>query len=276
MRPNHTLQRLRAGDVSFGLWNTTQSPHISRMLAMQGAVDWLLLDGEHSPIDTNTLALSCSAIADASQGRCTPFARVANGTIDQIKRALDSGAQGVLVPLVNTPEQAADVVRFAKYPPEGVRGNGGMLPHLGFAAARPEYTRHANRETMVAIQIETREAIENIDAILAVPGIDCAFIGPNDLHISYGLSPTYWSDAPEFIDAIDRMLAACRHSGVIPGILSADSAQARARAEQGFRFVGFGSDVGLLLAAVGAGCSLLTGRPAPSGGWAGAIRDDIR
>jgi 4-hydroxy-2-oxoheptanedioate aldolase len=276
MRPNHTLQKLRAGQSSFGLWNTTQSPHISRMLAMQGAVDWLLLDGEHSPIDTHTLALSCSAIADASQGRCTPFARVANGTIDQIKRVLDSGAQGVLVPLVNTPEQAADVVRFAKYPPEGVRGNGGMLPHLGFAAVRSEYTRNANRETMVAIQIETREAIENIDAILAVPGVDCAFIGPNDLHISYGLAPTYWSDAPDFVAAIDRMLAACARSGVIPGILSADAAQARARAEQGFRFVGFGSDVGLLLAAAGAGCSLLTGRPVPPGGWAGAVRDDIR
>ncbi|MCX6017525.1 MAG: aldolase/citrate lyase family protein [Chloroflexi bacterium] len=276
MRPNHILQKLRAGEPAFGIWNTTQSPHISRMLAMQGAVDWLLLDGEHSPIDTNTLALSCSAIADASQGRCTPLARVANGTIDQIKRALDSGAQGILVPLVNTPEQAADVVRFAKYPPDGVRGNGGMLPHLGFATNRIEYTRHANRETMVAIQIETREAVENIDAILAVPGIDCAFIGPNDLHISYGLTPTYWSDAPDFLAAIDRVLAACKRAGVIAGILCADAQQATARTAQGFTFVGFGSDVGLLLAAVGAGSSALTGRPIPPGGWAGAVRSDIQ
>lgn len=275
MRPNSTLQTLRAGQPAFGIWHNTQSPHMARLLAYQGAVDWIMVDGEHSPIDTSTLSLCCAAAIDASQGRCTPMARVAAGTIDQIKRVLDAGAQGVLVPLVNTPEQAADVVQYAKYPPEGVRGNGGMLPHLGFAANRIEYTANANRETMVAIQIETQQAVNNIDAILDVPGIDCAFIGPNDLHISYGLPPSYWTETGPFREAVDRVLAACKRKGVIAGILCANATQAKARTEQGFTFVGYGSDVGLMLGAVGAGISLLTGRPEPKEGWGGVVRGDI-
>lgn len=274
MRPNYTLQKLRAGQNAFGIWHATQSPHIARLLAFQGCVDWIMVDGEHTPIDTSTLSLCCSAAADASRGRCTPMARVAAGTVDQIKRVLDSGAQGVLVPLVNTPEQAAEVVQFAKYPPQGVRGNGGMLPHLGFAATRADYTANANRETMVSIQIETRQAVENIDAILSVPGIDCAFIGPNDLHISYGFSPSYWTDSGPFHDAAMRVLKACQRAGVIPGILSANAAQAKARAAEGFRFVGYGSDVSLMMTGVGAGYALLTGAPEPKEGWPGVMRSD--
>ncbi len=231
-----------------------------------------MIDCEHTPIDVSTVALCAGFIADGSRGACTPLVRVTAGTVDQIKRALDGGAQGILVPLVNTPEQAAEVVQFAKYPPEGVRGNGGMLPHVSFATDRLDYTANANRENMVAIQIETKEAVDNIDAILSVPGIDCAFIGPNDLHISYGLPPGYWTNDGPFQAAAMRVLAACKRHNVIPGILAANPVQGKARVADGFMFVGYGSDVGLMMGAVGAGYGLITGKPEPAGGWAGALR----
>ena len=250
MRPNLTLQKLRAGQPATGIWLGSHNPHVARILAHQGLLDWLMIDCEHTPVDTSTLALCCGFIADGSQGKCSPMARVTAGTVDQIKRVLDSGAQGVLVPLVNTPAMAAEVVQHAKYPPEGARGNGGMLAHLSFATDRLDYTQHANREIMVAVQIETRQAVENIDAILDVPGIDCAFIGPNDLHIAYGFAPSYWSEGNSFHTAAMRVLAACKRKQVIPGILCANATQAKARIADGFTFVGFGNDVSLLMGAL--------------------------
>jgi len=253
MRPNYTLQKLRAGIPATGIWLNSHNPHVARILARQGLLDWMMIDCEHTPVDTSTMALCCGFIADSSQGKCSPLARVTAGTVDQIKRVLDAGAHGVLVPLVNTPAMAAEVVQHAKYPPEGARGNGGMLAHLAFDTDRADYTIHANDEIMVSIQIETREAVDNIDAILDVPGIDCAFIGPNDLHIAYGFAPSFWSEGSAFHDAVMRVLAACKRKNVIPGILCANAAQAKARIADGFTFVGFGNDVTLLMSAVEAG-----------------------
>jgi 4-hydroxy-2-oxoheptanedioate aldolase len=249
MRSNPVLTALRAGRPSLGLWISSYHPQVVRLLASAGVTEWMTLDGEHSPIDSESMALCCGAIADVSQAACAPLVRVADGTVDQIKRALDGGAFGVVVPLVNSAEQAAQIVRFAKYPPMGVRGNGGMLPHIGFGATRPEYTARANSETAVIVQIETREAVDNIDAIVAVPGVDCAFIGPNDLHISYGHAPSYWSDAADFREACRNVVAACKRAGVAAGILCANGAQARDRIADGFTLVGYGSDVGILLSA---------------------------
>jgi 4-hydroxy-2-oxoheptanedioate aldolase len=274
MRPNHTLVLLRAGKPALGIWFASGQPLVARLLAYQGLMDWLMIDGEHTPVDAQTAALCAGFITDTSRGTCTPLMRVAAGSVDQIKRALDGGAQGVLVPLVNTPEQAAEVVAHAKYPPHGARGNGGLLPHVGYATDRLTYTERAHHETMVAIQIETREAVDNIDAILSVPGIDCAFIGPNDLHISYGLPPGYWTPDGPFRAAVSSVLNACARHNVIPGILAANPAQARARIADGFTFVGMGSDVSLMLNAVGAGYGLITGAGEPAGGWGGHYRPD--
>jgi 4-hydroxy-2-oxoheptanedioate aldolase len=253
MRPNFTLQKLRAGQPATGIWFGSHNPLVARILARQGLLDWMMIDCEHTPVDTSAVALCAGFIADSSQGRCAPMARVTAGTVDQIKRVLDSGAQGVLVPLVNTPAMAAEVVQHAKYPPQGARGNGGMLAHLSYDTDRADYTAHANEEIMVGIQIETREAVDNIDAILDVPGIDCAFIGPNDLHIAYGFAPSFWSEGNDFHAAALHVLAACQRKGVIPGILCANATQAKARIAEGFRFVGFGNDVSLLMSAVEAG-----------------------
>jgi 4-hydroxy-2-oxoheptanedioate aldolase len=177
-----------------------------------------------------------------------------------------------MCPLVDTPEQAARIVGYAKYPPQGVRGNGGLMPHLGFAMNRAQYTEAANRETLVAVQIETKLAVENVDAIAAVPGVDVLFIGPNDLHISLGYGPSYWSDAPLFRDAADKVLAAAARHGKAAGILMGNAAQARARRADGFTFIGMGADTLTLLNAVGAGYAEVTGAATPPGGWGTHLR----
>jgi 4-hydroxy-2-oxoheptanedioate aldolase len=274
MRPNATLARLRQNQPAIGLWLQLGSPVVARMLAAQGAYQWLLVDLEHTATDLATASQMMSFIADVSAGRVTPLARVPANTVFHIKQVLDAGAQGVMIPMVNTAEEARDAVRFSRYPPQGERGVGGFAPFIGFGTSRGEYTREANDNILVTVQIETQQAIANIDAIAAVPGLDVVFVGPNDLHISYGLTPRYWSDEPAFRGAIDRVLAACQAHNVPAGILCANAAEAKARIADGFTFVGVGSDANLLLRFAGLQAGEVTDTPEPAGGWAGVTRLD--
>lgn len=258
MRKNHTLDLLRQNKAAYGLWLHSHHFHIARILAAQGLLDWLLVDMEHTPDDLSTMSMIMAAVADVSGGLCTPLARVACGTIDKIKGALDAGAQGVIVPMVNTAEDAAQVVRFARYPPLGERGGGGLTPHLGFGVTNhAAYIPQANAEILVAVQIETAEAVENIDSIVAVAGVDMIFIGPFDLHISLNLAPTLWSDAPAFQSAVARVRAACQRAGRPLGVIAPNADAARARQAEGFQFISVGTDVGHLVNAVHAQFTLL-------------------
>lgn len=251
MRQNHMLAQIRQGKPTVGLWLHSQNFHIARAIAAQGIFDWLMVDMEHSPVDLSTASMMLAAIADVSVGNCTPLARVAHGTMFHIKQALDAGAQGVLVPMISTPQDAADVVRFARYPPLGERGAGGVTPQYGFGTTNAaEYVKNANNEILVAIQIETVQAVENIDAILDVPGLDLIFIGPNDLHISLGLGSMLWSDHPTFQEAFYKVLNACKGRGIPCGTMCPDAAGTKARLADGFSFVSMSSDVRQLLNAL--------------------------
>ena len=251
MRQNHALAQIRQGTPSIGLWLQTHSVNIARIIAAQGLFDWLLLDMEHTPVDASTAATTLAAIADVSGGSCTPLVRVAHGSMDQIKQALDSGAQGIIVPVINTAQEAADAVRFARYPPLGDRGAGGILPQYGFGTtSHVEYVQNANREILVAVQIESQTAVENIDAIVATPGIDLIFIGPFDLHISLGLSPSLWSNEPVFLAAVEKVIAACRRQGLPYGTLTPNAEGAKARLADGFTLIGLGTDLNHLLGAL--------------------------
>jgi 2-keto-3-deoxy-L-rhamnonate aldolase RhmA len=244
MRENRALSLVREGKPAIGLWLHTHSYHVARIVAAQGSCDWLLVDLEHTPVDLSTASMIFSTIADVSAGHCTPLARVAHGTMFQIKQALDAGAQGIIVPMINTAKDAADVVRFARYPPLGERGAGGLTPHLGFGTtSHVEYVSQANREILVAIQIESQEAIDNIDAILDVSGIDLVFIGPFDLHISLGLTPSLWSDQLKFRTAIAHVLTACQKRGLPYGTLSPNADGVKARLVDGFTFLSMGTDI---------------------------------
>lgn len=274
MRNNYTLERLRSQQMAAGTWLQMCSVQAARLLAAQGACDWLMIDLEHTPLDRPTANQMYASIADVSHGRCTPIARLAGGTMEEIKHALDGGAQGVLVPMVNTAEQAASVVRFARYPPQGERGAGGLTPHLGFGAKRGEYLAQANEQILVGVQIETRQAVENVGEIAATPGLDLLFIGPFDLHISLGLPGNFWSQAPAFQHAVRDVLEVCQRRGLACGILCGNASEAKARWQEGFSFVGIATDAIFLLDTVGKTFGELHNEPEPPEGWANRVRID--
>ena len=253
MRKNHVLQQIRQGQPSIGLWVQSQSVHIARIIAAQGWFDWLVLDMEHSPVDLSTASMMLATIADVSGGSCTPLARIVDGSMAHVKQALDSGAHGVIIPMINTAQEAADVVRFARYPSLGDRGAGGVTPHFGFGTtSQIEYIQHVNDEILVGLQIETPAAVENIEAITAVPGIDLIFVGPFDLQISLGLPPALWSDEPLFTAAVDKVMAACKQHGIPCGTFAPDAESAAARLADGFSFVPLGTDISQLLGGLSA------------------------
>jgi len=271
LRTNATLRLLRADEPAVGTWLQLHSVHAARLLAAQGFFRWMLVDFEHTPVDNLTATHLFSTISDISAGEITPLARVAVGSVEAIKQALDCGAQGVIVPMINTPEEAADVVRFARFPPLGERGAGGLYPHLGFGVSRPEYIATANAEILVGVQIETVEAVQRINEILEVPGIDLIFLGPNDLHISLGLPAMFWSDYPTFLAAVRAVKSACAREGVPLGTLCPDAPAVRQRLADGFAFVGMGSDVHFMLTFAGQQYGELHSVDEPPETWCNAV-----
>jgi 2-keto-3-deoxy-L-rhamnonate aldolase RhmA len=263
MRDNRTLARLRRGRPAVGTWLQLGSPAAARLLAAQGLFDWMLVDFEHTPVDPGAAAVVLGTVSDVSGGRVTPLARVAEGSAPCIKHALDAGAQGIVVPMVHGADEVREAVRHARFPPEGERGAGGLLPHLGFGVSRPEYVARANAQILVGVQIETRAAVEDAAAILAVPGVDLCFIGPNDLHLALGLPARFWSEEPAFVAAVARVRAAAAERRIPLGTLCRDAASARARIAEGFTFVGLGSDVHFMLEHAGREAGALLGLPAP-------------
>lgn len=271
MRRNQTLARLRSGRPVIGTWLQLNCPPATRLLAAQGLVDWMLVDFEHSPPDPLTAQILLGSIADVSASRVTPLARAADTTMTAIELALDCGAQGVVVPMVEDAETAERVVRSAHYPPEGERGAGGLLPHLGLGISRPQYLADGNGEILVGIQIETAAALERLDDILAVPGLDLVFVGPNDLHQSLGLPAQFWSQQPRFLDAIARIKAAAERMGLPVGTLSRNAGEARVRIEEGFRFIGLGSDAHFMLTFAGMEVGAVRDLPQPTGAWCDVV-----
>jgi 4-hydroxy-2-oxoheptanedioate aldolase len=253
MRQNHTLANLRTGKPALGQWMHSSSVHIARALAVQKIFDWILVDMEHAPTDLLTASMMLGAIADISGGMCTPLARIPQATPYHIKQVLDGGAQGIIVPMVSTAQDTADIVRWSRYPPVGDRGAGGMLRALSFGTTNSaEYLANANDEILVGIQIETREAVENIEEIVAVPGLDMIFIGPNDLHLSLGLTPSLWSEQPGFVEATNKVIAAAQRARMPLGTLVYGADGAKARLAQGFNFIGLDSEINQMLRALNA------------------------
>jgi 4-hydroxy-2-oxoheptanedioate aldolase len=245
MRTNTVKEALRRGEPQVGTWLTLASPFAARFLAGSG-FRWLTVDLEHSPADWETAALMFSAISDAG---CVPLARVPVNSYRDIKRALDSGAYGIVVPMVNSPEEAAAAVAAARYFPEGNRSVGGGFHALNFGATASEYFAAANREVLVVIQAEHVKAVENADRIFAVPGIDAMFVGPNDLLSSMGKVPQMETDDPEFVNALRHLRETARRHGIAPGLHTADAEAARRRTAEGWQLVAVASDVSFMLSA---------------------------
>jgi 4-hydroxy-2-oxoheptanedioate aldolase len=246
MRKNHVKEKLKQDQPSLGGWLALPSAASARAMARQG-FDWLLVDMEHSPQTPTLMADMVAAIADT--GQSAPFVRVPTNSIEWLKWALDAGAWGVVVPMINTRQEAENAVSWSKYAPEGTRSNGGIFAPYSFGIAdRKEYTREANAEILVVVQIESVEALHNLDEILSVPGVDVAFIGPNDLRVSLGLTPDTDGPEPAFVEALEHFKVAAQKHHVATGILCANGTQARQRLDQGFHMISVITDISGMLA----------------------------
>jgi 4-hydroxy-2-oxoheptanedioate aldolase len=210
--------------------------------------DWLVVDMEHSAQNPVLMADMVATIADS--GMCAPLVRLPGHSVEFVKWALDAGAWGIIVPMVHTREEAQRIIDAAKYPPAGSRSIGGAFGPYGFGITNwPEYARMANDETLVALQIESARALENLDDILSVPGIDVAFVGPNDLHAQLGLTPSSEGTEPTFVEALERILSGTRKYHIAAGIFSSDGEAAAQRVHQGFQMISVTTDISSLIAA---------------------------
>ncbi len=244
MKKNLAREKLKRGEAAIGTWLILPNVMSTQLMARVG-FDWLTVELEHSPTNWETASQMFGAIAGAGG---VPLCRVPWNTGENIKRALDTGAWGVIVPMVNSRAEAEAVVAAARYQPIGRRTIGGQLHAANFETDAATYYRRANEETLVVVMAEHVDAIERADEILSVPGIDAVFIGPNDLHNSMGLAPSFESDHPRFVEAVDHVLKTARKHGVAPGIHVANVEAARRRRDQGFQFIAIISEAGLMLA----------------------------
>jgi 2-keto-3-deoxy-L-rhamnonate aldolase RhmA len=238
---NPLKNRLHASrEPSFGTWISSSS--VVCLDALKGiGFDWFVVDTEHAQVNPETLA---AMMAVLGEGGPAPLVRV--GNVDQylIKQALDAGAQGILVPLVNTEAQARTAVAFAKYPPEGVRGAAAAASSR-YGSELASYLRTANRDTLVGVQIETKEAIDNLEGIAGMPGVDLLFVGPQDLTLSLGLLDDRKN--PKVRAAMRSVVEACERHGKVPGTLVLDAEERKSAVDLGFRFISLASDVRFLM-----------------------------
>jgi 4-hydroxy-2-oxoheptanedioate aldolase len=236
---NRFKHALKGGQAQIGLWSSLSSSYTVEVIAGAG-FDWLLLDMEHSPNDLESLLGQLQAAAPYPTH---PVVRVPWNDMVAIKRVLDVGAQSLLVPYVSTPQEAAAAVSYTRYPPGGARGVAGTTRATRFGRIK-DYARRAQEEICLLVQVETRSALENIEAICAVEGIDGVFIGPADLHASLGYPGEVAN--PKVKPMIDDALRRIRKAGKAPGILTPEEADARHWLQCGALFVAVGADVGIL------------------------------
>ncbi len=238
--PVNTFKKaLRQGQAQIGMWLSL--PHsLSTEICAGAGFDWLLLDGEHTPNDLQSMLVHLQTIAAY---RSQPVCRVPVGDAALIKQYLDLGVPNLLVPMVDTPEQAQALVQACRYPPHGIRGMAGARASRW--GRYPRYAHEANDQVCLLVQAETRLALSNLDAIAAIDGVDGVFIGPADLSASMGHvgNPGH----PEVQAAIEDAIARILKAGKAPGILTADTKLARRYLELGTLFVAVGLDTAILM-----------------------------
>jgi len=242
MRTNPVKKTLKSGQPSFGTWLSLGDLFATRVLARLG-FDWLTLDLEHGAIDWSQAAMIFAAIADAGG---VPLARVPKGNHDYIKRTLDAGAWGIVVPMVDTVEQAKIAIAAAKYPPQGNRSVGGGMHALNFGATSGDYYRRANDEIMVILQTESPTGVANAEAIYSLPGVDAIFVGPVDLRAQMRSADGTEATDAEFETMLQRVVDAGKKTGTPTGMHVMDPATAHRRAQQGMQFIAVGSDLRMM------------------------------
>jgi len=242
---NRVKEKLRKGQTALGAWLSILEPNAAHTATHSG-LDWVIIDQEHGPASTETADALVQAIGNDG---AHPIIRVVWNDMNAIKQALDTGAYGVIVPWVNTAEEAEKAVKYARYMPEGLRGCAAGRPAKAWGITSKEYMDRANDEVMVVAQIETLEAVNNISDIVKVEGVDATLIGPSDLSASMGYRGQFWH--PEVVKAMDRVLKACKASKVAPGIaFGKNTEHCKELIDKGYRFIAVGSDTGFMAAGI--------------------------
>ena len=235
-------QRLQSGELVLGqMVLELFTSGIGPMLAACD-LDFVIFDMEHGRCD---IALLAEMIASCRGSNIVPMARVPDLNFAPLSRVLDLGAKGIMVPRVETREQAEEVVRQVKYAPQGERGVAMGIAHDLYQAGSRKFFQKANEEIVVILLLETSKAFDNLDAIVSVPGVDIAWMGHYDLTVSMGIPAQF--DHPQFLNAMDALVAACRKHGVAPGFLPPTADAAAHWIGKGFRAISLGSDIGVFL-----------------------------
>tara|TARA_R100000935_G_scaffold58818_1_gene98230 strand:+ start:4287 stop:5072 length:786 start_codon:yes stop_codon:yes gene_type:complete len=235
---NTSLAKWKSGNKSLGAWISLSDVYATETLARMG-FDWLCFDLQHGLISYTHLLNLIPALSGTG---VTPLARVSRNDAGEIGRVLDAGTQGVIVPLVNTAEEAAAAAAACRYPPRGHRSFG---PLRAMLLDGPAYISAANDETACIAMVETEEGLRNVRAIAATPGIDAIFVGPMDLSFGLGIKPGDF-DNPRFTAALRDIREACDAAGCAAGIYGYSAEAAYAALAQGFTFASAGNDSGFL------------------------------
>lgn len=233
-------QRLQSKETTIGFWLNTGSSPAAEIAGFTG-YDWGLVDLEHGVGDLSTLLGQTIAL---ERHGASPLVRIPVCEPYLVKRVLDLGVVGVMMPLVSTPEEAALAVRSMRYPPEGIRGVAGTTRAARFGTAFDDYFERANRELLTIVQVETREAVANIDEIAAIDGVDVLFIGPRDL--STGLGKPSDLQCTEFREAVAKVEEAARKSGKVMGTISTQPDRACELVKRGYGFIAVATTATLL------------------------------
>jgi 4-hydroxy-2-oxoheptanedioate aldolase len=241
LKVNTAKEKMLAGQPAFGYSVGFGSPDVAEALANTG-IDFVMLDGQHGSFGPSGDAMIHCFRAMAG-GAAIPMARVARNDFTLIGKLLDEGALGIIVPMVHTPEEAKAAADACRFPPIGTRSWGwGRASNYG-----DDYTDWIDQQVFVAVQIESIQAVENAEAIMATPGVDGMWLGPSDLALSMGIHPRDMANDERHYRAVDRALQACLNTGTIPGYAGASPEQALELAARGFRFLTSGSDIGFML-----------------------------
>jgi 4-hydroxy-2-oxoheptanedioate aldolase len=243
MRKNTALASWRAGGQTIGAWLSAGNAFTAELMAHAG-FDWLCVDLQHGLIDYGSLLPMLTAISGTPT---VPLVRVSGNDPKEIMKVLDAGAMGVIVPLVNNREEAAAAVAACRYPPQGMRSFGPI--RAGLYGGRG-YATEANDEIACIAMIETREGIDNLEAIVSTPGLGGVYIGPADLALALGLPARGDTDDAQHLATVERILMTCRKHGVPCGIHTGGLAWTQRRLKAGFNFVTLNADVGFLMQAV--------------------------
>jgi 2-keto-3-deoxy-L-rhamnonate aldolase RhmA len=233
---NGLKKDIRSGKVTIGTWVTIGHPEVSEILSTL-PFDWLVFDMEHAPLDVGVVEVLMMPLRGTN---ITPLVRIPWNDLVVIKRVLDIGAYGLIIPWVNTRGDVENALKACRYPPHGLRGVGPRRCIMYGAYDVKRYYEVFENELIIAIQAETKAALDNLEEILSVKGVDIVFIGPNDLSASLGVFREF--NHPKFLEALSTVVKTCRKTETTPGIMAYNLNQARKYIEMGFKFISIAND----------------------------------